>query len=451
MSLIALILCIIFIFWLLRVEHKQNPSASWAVWIPTIWIIKITSKDLAYWIGRGDAEIGSGSPYERYLLVLLLCLGLIMLYKRRFDLYKAIKDNIWFIVLFVYMFLSIFWTEIPLITSFKRWVRELIAVIMVFVVLSEAEPRNAVESILRRSIYVLIPLSLLLVMFFPEYGTETFGSFEAWIGVTTHKNGLGRLTYIAIFFLIWALFNRRLVHNVLSTRYLSYIDVLMLGMALYLLKGPGVGKTISISSVITLAVGLGILFSLLLARRFRKYLGLNTLRATTVGIIVIGTASAFIGGLVVGGEIASSLGREETLTGRTQIWAELIPFAMREPIIGHGIDGFFTDEMKKSLGNLPHAHNGYLNIILDYGFVGLFLVSMFLLSLCGKAYKTLYYNYGWGSLLLCFLFMSAIYNVAEPSFDSFKSQQMAIILFLSVSSASISEYRPLITNETFSG
>lgn len=422
-------------------EYKQNPSASWTLWIPTVWMMKIASSDLAYWFGRADAEPGAGSPYERYLLIFLLCLGLIVLYRRRFDWYRAIKDNAWITLLIVYMFLSMFWSDEPLTSSFKRWVRELIAFIMVLAVLSETNPRNAVKSVLRRSVFVLIPLSLLLVIFFPEYGTETFGSFEAWVGVTTHKNGLGRLCFIAIFFLIWVSVNGRPVNDAQSSsRYQICANILVIIMALYLLKGPGIGKTISITSVITLAVGLVSFFGFLLAWRFKRYLSLNTLRFVTAGIIVIGTASVFIGGLVVGGEIASSFGREETLTGRTQIWADLIPYVMREPIIGYGIDGFFTDTMKKSLGNLPHAHNGFLNIILDYGFVGLFLFSTFLLSLCGKAYKIFYYDYGWGSFLQCFLFMTVIYNVAEISLDSFTSHQMAVLIFLSASSLTNSEY-----------
>ena len=151
-------------------ERKQNPAASWALWVPTLWMMKIETVDLAIWIGKSDAEKGTGSPYERYLLIFLLCLGLIILYKRRFDLYKAAKDNIWLMVLICYMFLSIFWSDTPFI-SFKRWTKELIAVIMAFVILSEADPRKAMQSMLKRSIYVLIPLSLLLIVFFPEVGT----------------------------------------------------------------------------------------------------------------------------------------------------------------------------------------------------------------------------------------------------------------------------------------
>lgn len=394
----------------------------------------VASKDIAYWVGRGDAEIGTGSPYQRLLLISLLCLALVMLYKRRFDLYKALKDNIWIVVLIFYMFASIFWTDMPYI-SLKRWVKELVAVVMAFLILSEANPCNVVESILRRTIYVLIPFSLLLVMFFPEHGTETFGSLDAWVGVTTQKNAFGRLCSISVFFLIWSFVSNRLGHSVPSHRYQTHVDILILGTALYLLKGPGMGKTISITSVATLVIGLTTLFALLWMKKLKRYPGIKTLRTIAVAGIVLGTAMVFIGGLAIGGDIVSSLGREETLTGRTAIWAELLPFAMKEPIIGHGIDGFFTDTMKKSLGNLPHSHNGYLEIILDYGFVGFFLFSMFLLSSFKKAYKKMFYDYAWGSLLLCFLYMTIIYNIAEPSMDSFTSHQLAVVLFLSVSSS----------------
>lgn len=341
------------------------------------------------------------------------------------------------IMLILYMFLSIFWSSDPTMTSLKRWTRELIAVIMAFFILTEIDLRKSLESIVRRSIYVLVPFSLLLVLFFPEHGVESFGGLEAWVGVTTHKNGLGRLCYIAVFFLVWALVGRWPVRDLLLNRYHIYLDILVLGMAVYLLKGPGIGKTISLTSVITLTVGLVILFSLLWLKKLKRYPNVTFLKAIALAGIVLGTASVFIGGLVVGGDLASSFGREATLTGRTAIWSELIPFAMKEPIIGHGIDGFFTDAMKKSLGNLPHSHNGYLEIILDYGFVGLFFFSMFLLNLCGKANKILYYDYNWGSLLICILFMIVIYNVAEPSIETFTSYIMAILLFLSVSSAAI--------------
>jgi O-antigen ligase len=413
-------------------ERKQNPSSSWALWIPTVWILKIQTLDLAYWIGKGDAEQGSGSPYERSFLIFLLCLGLIIIYKRRLDWYKALKNNTWLAALIGYMFLSIFWSDIPF-TSFKRWTRELIAVIMALVILSEADPRKALESLLRRSIYILIPLSLLLVVFFPEVGTSS-SDMVSWNGLTGGKNELGRLCFISIFFLVWTLVRSRQGRDAPVTRQQTWIDVAILGIALYLMKGPGMAKALSLTSIITLVLGLGTFFGLLWMQKLKRVIGIKTLKVVIAACIVLGTASVFVGGLVVGESVITTVGREETLTGRSEIWAKFLPHAMSEPFIGHGIGGFWTDEVVNRYF-LNQAHSGYLDILLDYGFVGLLFFSLFLLSSCQKAHRELSHDYNWGSCWICFLVMSATYSVSEATIDSFTSDLTAILLFLYVSSA----------------
>lgn len=402
----------------------------------------MSSRDLGYWLGQGESDPATGSPLGRGILLPLLCLALVTLLKRRFDWYSAIKVNIWSIVLLSYMFLSIFWSEGAPLTYFKRWFKEVTAMVMAFLILSEVEPRKALQSILTRSVYVLIPLSLILVLCFPEHGIESFGEGEMWVGVTGHKNALGRLCYISVFFLSWSLLTRRQEQCVPATRYKAYMDVVIVGMALFLMKGPGLMKSMSVASFAVLMVGLTMLCGLLFVKRFQHYLGLNVLRAAIVGIIVLGTAAVFIGGLVFGGEIVSTFGREETLTGRTAIWAQVLPFAMKEPIIGYGIGTFWaTDAAKAAFYNLPHAHNGYLETILTYGFIGLFLVSMFLLSSCRKAHASMQFDYAWGSLWIGFLFMIVTHSIAEASTVSFTTLQMAIILCLTVSSSGHSKVR----------
>jgi len=433
MSLIALILCIIFIFWLLRIEHKQNPEASRALWIPTVWMLKIETMDLAFWLGKEGAEQGTGSPYERYLLIFLLCLGLLMLYKRRLDWYKVIKDNIWLMVLICYMFLSIFWSDTTF-TSFKRWTREFIAVIMAFLILSETDPRKALQSVLKRSIYILIPLCLLFIIFFPEVGAKQYTeNVESWRGVTGGKNLLGRLCLVSVFFLVWTLVYKWQERDALVTRQQTWIDIVILGAALYLMKGPGLGKMLSLTSIITLVLGFTTFLNLLLMQRFKRAIGAKTLKVFIAACIVLGTASVFVGGLVVGESVTAAVGREATLTGRIEIWANFLPKAMEEPFMGHGVGGFWTDKAIKEY-RLNQAHNGYLDILLDYGFVGLLFFSLFLLSSCQKAHKELSYDYKWGNLWICFLVMSVIYTVAEATIDSFTTDMTAILLFLYVAS-----------------
>lgn len=418
-------------------ERKQNPSSSWALWVPALWLFKVQTIDLAYWIGKGDTERGAGSPYEKYFLILLLCIGLLILYRRRLALYKVIKDNAWLVALIGFMFLSILWSDTPF-TSFKRWTREFIAVTMAFVILSETDPRKAVQSLMKRSIYVMIPFSLLIVLFFPEIGIKEYSDeAESWRGLTGGKNQLGRVCFIAAYFLVWTIVNKWQERHFKFVRQQIWIDVVILVITLFLLKGPGIGKMLSITSIITLVLGLGTFFGLLLMQKSKRLVGVKTLQVAIVSCIIIGTASIFVGGLVVGESITEAVGREATLTGRIEIWAKLLPMAMEEPLVGHGVGGFWTDKFVKE-ERFNSGHNGYLDILLDYGFVGLLFFSLFLLSSCRKAHDELLHDYNWGSFWIGLLVMGVVYSVAEATIDSLTTDLTAIIIFLYVSSKKIS-------------
>ena len=394
----------------------------------------IAGKGLDGWFDVRSESIESGSSLERVVYSSFLFLGLIILIKRRFNWYSAIKANIWLLVLVGYMFVSIAWSDVPII-SLKRGIKELVAVVMALRILSEVDLRKTLQSILRRSTYVLIPFSLLLVNYFPDYGV--FGNPESatasWIGVTSHKNALGRLCSISVLFLVWTLVRRWQGHAEPSPRHQMYIDMLIMGIALFLMKGPGIVKATSATAIMTLAVGLTTFFGLLMMKKFKRSIGLNALRGNHHYLHCFRTASVFIGGLAVGGSVTAVLGREESLTGRSEMWAQFLPHAMMEPIIGHGIGGFWTDAIVRRY-HYYTAHNGYLDILLNYGFVGLLIFSFFLLSSCQKAHRELSYDYHWGSLWICFLLMALILNIGESSIESFTGHLTAILVFLSVSS-----------------
>ena len=169
MSTIALIICTIFVLFMLRLDRKQSPEVSFVFWIPTIWFLVLCSKPLAIWFQSSGANIEEGNPLDRAFLIVTLCLGLIIMAKRRFNLSNVIKENIWLFFLLGFMLYSCLWTNVPFI-SFKRWSRELIAIIMVAMIASEPNPQKAMESLLRRSVYILIPVSYICINYFPEYG-----------------------------------------------------------------------------------------------------------------------------------------------------------------------------------------------------------------------------------------------------------------------------------------
>jgi exopolysaccharide production protein ExoQ len=425
---LALLICTAFVLFLLRLERKQAPEVSRALWIPTVWILCIATKPLGIWFGvEADTD---GSPLDRMVFSGLLCLGLLVLAMRKSDWPRAIRGNPWLVLLIGYMLVSIFWSDI-LYSSFKRWIRELLAVIMALLVASERDPREAVKSVMTRTVYILIPFSPILINYFPKLGRQyNWSGMVSWTGVATQKNGLGRLCLISAFFLIWTLVRRWKGRDKPVLKYQTAIDVLILIITLWLLKGPPGGY--SATAIAALAVGLAMFFGLLWMKKLRIRLGANTLPVIMALVIGYGIASPIAGGLYFGEDISSTLGRDDSLTGRTEIWAKLVPIALKQPILGHGFGGFWTTERREVYAS--EAHSGYLDALLQLGFIGLLFIATYLLSSCRKAQRLLAEDFDWGVLWICFLVMVVVHNVTESSIDSFSSHLTAVLLFLAISS-----------------
>lgn len=429
---IALFLCTAFVCFLLRLEDKELPKVSHALWIPTIWMLSIAGKPVGIWLGEGGADDLAGSPWDRAVGIGFLCLGLFLLARRRFDLSGVTKDNVWLMALISYMLVSIVWSDIPF-TSFKRWIKELIAVVMALGVLTERNPREAFESLLRRTVYILIPFSLLLIKYYPRYGIDygRWSGQEMWVGVTLQKNGLGRLCLIAVFFLVWTLVRRWRRVEIPICRYHTHAEVMLLFIAVWLLKGPP--GAYPATALVALTLGLVMFFSLGTMKKRRLHLAGNIWGAIFVFVIALGTVLPIVaGGKSIAEGFASSLGRDATLTGRTGIWAGLLPSVEGQPILGCGFGGFWTP-LTLEIHEEKEAHNGYLDVLLGLGIVGLLLTVMFLLSFFRKAQRELAYNYDWACLCLCFLLMTVVHNISESSIDSLNRHLMATLLFLSVS------------------
>jgi exopolysaccharide production protein ExoQ len=89
-----------------------------------------------------------------------------------------------------------------------------------------------------------------------------------------------------------------------------------------------------------------------------------------------------VGGVLALQDVAlQALGRNSDLTGRTELWEFAVNMIAKRPLLGYGLSGFWmgasdeTLDTQSQLGWTPiYAHNGYLEILLSLGIVGLFLV-----------------------------------------------------------------------------
>ena len=81
--------------------------------------------------------------------------------------------------------------------------------------------------------------------------------------------------------------------------------------------------------------------------------------------------------------VTSAFGRDTTLTGRTEVWEALL-LRSTSPLFGAGYEGFWLGDRLLSLWTTfwwqpNQAHNGYVEVYLNLGLIGLGIVALFLL------------------------------------------------------------------------
>lgn len=416
MGLIGLFLFSLWLPWIYYRDTKERSSVSFGSWIPVLWVFVYGSRPVTEWFARPSTQASAydeGNPIEAVISLLLIVAGLAILTKRQVRLSWLIRDNLWLVVFYLFWLMSASWSDYPIITI-KRLIKDLGNVVMVFVVLSDREPITAMKAVLVRVSYVCIPMSVLLVRYYPDLG-RTYTGYNLnevmWVGVATHKNTLGVLAFAGALFLLWDLLDywsnpkRRGVAFVLTSR------VVVLLMCWYLLVIAN-----SATSLVCAVVG-----SLLLLLLNLRSLSQNPRMIEVVGIggatlFLILDSSLGLKELIV----VDLLGRDLTLTTRTDVWPILIAF-QDNPLLGAGFNTFWAGErlarLHEEVATIVQAHNGYLETYLNGGLVGVGLLLVLLSSSYLRIREKLVINQPGSRMRLIVLIAAIIYNNSEASFN----------------------------------
>ena len=425
MPYIALMVCIVFVFKLLKLDRQASPNLSKALWIPSVWFLYCATRPLDEWFHSGQLTGGgetaeSGSFVDRYFLTVLIIIALVILTKRRINWRQTIKNNSWLCALFFFMLVSILWSDFVFV-SFKRWIRTVGTMIMALVVLSESEPYEAMHSIIRRVLYIVIPLSAMLVKYYPGLGIS-FGRWSGqamYTGATNNKNTLGEICSLWIFLFIWTIVVRRDEKNTAqAVKGETAFGFIVLFLALFLMKGPsGYGAsaaTYSASSIAVLVVGLAIFFTL---RRFKSRLD-QLGRVLVIMLVGAGLLAGTMDLLDISPTalIAGALGRKADLTGRADlIWPVLLPIAWQNPVLGAGYGSSWIKPVPGLTLDINEAHNGYLDVFLELGVAGLVLLALTVMMYLKKAMNEFPDNFHWAAFRISYLVMFLCHNWTETT------------------------------------
>jgi O-antigen ligase len=123
-------------------------------------------------------------------------------------------------------------------------------------------------------------------------------------------------------------------------------------------------------------------------------------------------------------DLLGAVGRSSSLSGRIPLWQHVLQQIGERPITGYGFSAFWNSWQGERVSDavnwvaaVPHAHNGFLEVWLGLGIVGLALILLSLSRNFLLAFRVARTNremeYSWPLLLVIF---TALYNLTENSF-----------------------------------
>ena len=122
-----------------------------------------------------------------------------------------------------------------------------------------------------------------------------------------------------------------------------------------------------------------------------------------------------------GGGMVEALGKDPTLTGRTQIWS-LVLGLHTNPWVGMGFESFWLgprlEKMQTALPNLliNEAHNGYIEVYLNLGWAGICFIALLLVTGYKRVISGIRRNPERASLFLGFFLCTLFESLTEAAF-----------------------------------
>jgi exopolysaccharide production protein ExoQ len=423
---LALIAWLVLLVALLRFDPAKESNSSLALWVPLIWMFFVGSRLPAQWLGgaAGPAAqaLEEGNPQDRAVLSILIVLALGVLMSRSFNWRKFFSNNFALMALLAFALLSVVWSDFPFV-ALKRWFRDLGNYLVILVVVSDPRPLEAVRTLLRRLFYLLIPLCILIYKYYPTVGKQydPWTGMAMFVGAATSKNMLGVLCLMSGVFFFWDTLVRWPDRKEKKNKRTILVNAVFIIMTLRLLS-----LSSSATSSVCLAIGC-LVVAAVRSKWGRRHPALLKFAIPACFCLFLILSLCF----GINGTLAKEVGRDPTFTGRTNIWRSVLS-TNTNALIGTGYQSFWLGprltRVWKLAGGVTEAHNGYLEVYLNLGLIGVFLLLIFLVASYRALCKKLSPSFSLASLGLALWTIVLFYNITESA--AFNGQFLWVMFLL---------------------
>jgi exopolysaccharide production protein ExoQ len=221
-----------------------------------------------------------------------------------------------------------------------------------------------------------VVLTILVSLLLPTYGIDfRTGRGGEWEGIFAGKNVCG---YVMFFLLMPCTYR---LGNMPIAKVSRPIVLALILFVILMTRSKA-------AFVITAAY---FLFRLLLST-FGKFGRRSRTSLLLVGSAIAAPILALL--LLNAASLLRLMDRDLTFSGRTQIWSALLLSVLKRPTLGYGFRAYWqsseSSNVMIAIGHtMAYAHNGFLGVALELGFVGVALIVM-----C--------FIFGWHDALACF-------------------------------------------------
>ncbi len=356
--------------------------------------------------GQGIMEDVIVEPTDNTLLQLcFFCnylISLILLALRwKKAVYVLSKDwTVWSLMLLALISLS--WSSTPALTKIRSIA--LVGTTLFGLYLASRYTIREQLKLLGWTFMAIVILSFAFAIFIPHFGIMTSGIHTgAWRGIYVHKNVLGKIMVISgIVFVL-------LVLDPKEQRWWPWLGSIGSVSLLLMAKSSS-----SIANFVTLCALIPIY------KTFRwQY---RVLIPAIIAIVTIG------GGLSLwfsanAETLLGSIGKDPTLTGRTDMWPYIIEMVQKQPWLGYGYSAFWNDwdspgayVWYAARWTPPNSHNGLLDLAVDLGLAGVLLVAIGFWKTLLRGIAWLRIDKSWESFwAVLYLTYFVLANISESS------------------------------------
>lgn len=310
------------------------------------------------------------STFLRYLwLPFYGLIGVGLVFAAR-DAWRAVLRSPWLVMLALLAIVSAVWS-IDGELSFRRGIALMATTLMGIYLAARFDWLSALR-LLGLVWFVLMAASFIAGVIAPGFARMDEVHVGAWMGGWSEKNALGGHAARASFLFAFLAWRDR-------THRKWWLGGLLISLALVVLSR-------SATSLLGAMLGLGVIGAAWWMRKGRRW----TLALVWAGFT--GLALAVLVFIAAPGMVLGLIGKDATLTGRTDIWAELFSAISQKPALGYGYLAFWGLDseprywLERAVDwNAPSGHNGWLDLAISLGLVGVAIYTIDLMTTAWRA------------------------------------------------------------------